>query len=119
MKKPDLADPKSAARTLAKDAMVLRAFKRAFANEWRARLVAGGAPDDDEENVLLNTLANDARLYRRLWGVGPDDQAYADTYHIDIKGLGGVYVVWAPEYGTTGYFLSLRSEEHTSELQSH
>lgn len=57
---------------------------------------------DHDENFLLDLLHNDGRLYRRFTAKGS-----FGNYFIDVKGLGGVYFYWAPEFGITGYFLSL------------
>ena len=51
---------------------------------------------------LLDLLYNDARLYKRFTARG----SYGN-YHIDIKGLGGVYFYWAPEFDRTSCFLSI------------
>ena len=54
-------------------------------------------------NSFLNDLLhNDARLYKRFTARGS-----FGNYHIDIKGLGGVYFYWAPDFGSTGYFISI------------
>jgi hypothetical protein len=59
-------------------------------------------PDADVDTFLLDLLHNDGRLYKRYTAHG----SYGG-YHIDIRGLGGVYFYWAPEFDTTGYFLSV------------
>lgn len=59
-------------------------------------------PDVDVDTFLLDLLHNDGRLYKRYTAHG----SYGG-YHIDIRGLGGVYFYWAPEFDTTGYFLSV------------
>lgn len=56
----------------------------------------------DVDVFLLDLLRNDARLYKRFTAKGSHG-----NYHIEIKGLGGVYFFWAPEFGETGYFLSI------------
>lgn len=58
--------------------------------------------DADVSTFLIDLLHNDAHLYSRFTARG----SYGN-YHIDIKGLGGVYFYWAPEFGSTGYFLSI------------
>lgn len=59
-------------------------------------------PDADVDTFLMDLLHSDGRLYKRYTAHG----SYGG-YHIDIRGLGGVYFYWAPEFGTTGYFLSV------------
>ncbi|MBW6124629.1 hypothetical protein [Pseudomonas aeruginosa] len=58
--------------------------------------------DSDIDTFLLDLLHNDARLYKRYTAQG----SYG-SYHIDVRGIGGVYFYWAPDFGTTGYFLSV------------
>lgn len=59
-------------------------------------------PDVDVDTFLIDLLHNVGRLYKRYTAHG----SYG-SYHIDIRGLGGVYFYWAPEFDTTGYFLSV------------
>lgn len=59
-------------------------------------------PDADIDTFLLDLLHNEGRLYKRYTARG----SYGN-YHVDIRGLGGVYFYWAPEFGITGYFLSI------------
>lgn len=59
-------------------------------------------PDADVDTFLIDLLHNLGRLYKRYTAHG----SYGG-YHIDIRGLGGVYFYWAPEFDTTGYFLSI------------
>ncbi len=59
-------------------------------------------PNSDVDTFLLDLLHNDGRIYNRYTAHG----SYGG-YHIDIRGLGGVYFYWAPEFDTTGYFLSV------------
>jgi len=68
-------------------------------------LVRGEDPhliDADIDTFLIDLLHNVGRLYKRYTAHG----SYG-SYHIDIRGLGGVYFYWAPEFDTTGYFLSV------------
>lgn len=59
-------------------------------------------PNADVDTFLIDLLHNDGRIYKRYTAHG----SYGG-YHIDIRGLGGVYFYWAPEFDTTGYFLSV------------
>lgn len=59
-------------------------------------------PDADVDTFLLDLLHNVGRLYKRYTAHG----SYG-SYPIDIRGFGGVYFYWAPEFDTTGYFLSV------------
>lgn len=59
-------------------------------------------PDADVDTFLIDLLHNVGRLYKRYTAHG----SYG-SYHIDIRGLGGVYFYWAPEFDITGYFLSV------------
>ena len=59
-------------------------------------------PNADVDAFLIDLLHNDGRIYKRYTAHG----SYGG-YHIDIRGLGGVYFYWAPEFDTTGYFLSV------------
>lgn len=99
---------------LISDRAVARAFKSAYGadasfllrtiqeGEW---MVEGASPD--VRDLLSNTLHNDGRLYSRLLGLGPDD----DRYHIEVKGLGGVYFAQAAEFGDSGPFYSVDDAE--------
>ena len=53
-------------------------------------------------DFLTDLLQNEARLYRRFTARGDYGK-----YHIDIRGLGGIYFYSAPEFGVTGYFDSI------------
>lgn len=59
-------------------------------------------PDADVDSFLKDMLHNVGRIYKRYTAHG----SYG-SYHIDVRGLGGVYFYWAPEFDTTGYFLSV------------
>lgn len=95
-------------RYLIDDAYVRDEIVRTYKHEAPAvlRSLARGEepdlPDADVDTFLLDLLQNDGRLYKRYTAHG----SYGG-YHIDIRGLGGVYFYWAPEFDTMGYFLSL------------
>ena len=85
--------------------MLKRAFPADYADRV-ARLMASGLATDDEHDRLSDTVSSDARLYSRFRAGERDD-----PYHIDVRGLGGLYYVWANEYGATGYFTSIDGAE--------
>lgn len=57
-------------------------------------------------DILCDLLSSEGRLYRRFMARGSEW-----NYPIDIRGLGGVYFVSAPEFDDIGYFLSLEDAE--------
>lgn len=95
-------------RYLIDDAHVRNEIARTFKNDAPTILMslARGEepqlPDADVDTFLIDLLNNDGRLYKRYTAHG----SYGG-YPIDIRGLGGVYFYWAPEFDTTGYFLSV------------
>ena len=93
---------------LIRDPHVRSEITRAFGGNAQ-RILESLCKDVDPEIIeadtrafLIDLLHNDARLYSRFTARG----SYGN-YHIDIKGLGGVYFYFAPEFGATGYFLSI------------
>lgn len=57
-------------------------------------------------DILCDLLSSEGRLYRRFMARGSEW-----NYPIDIRGLGGVYFVSAPEFDEIGYFISLEDAE--------
>lgn len=66
------------------------------------KMIAAGDPCVGAGTFFKDLMDNDARLYKRFIAKGSHG-----NYHIDIKGLGGVYVYSAPEFDVIGYFLSI------------
>jgi hypothetical protein len=64
---------------------------------WNGILLGGEGAYDDEE---------DADEVDQQDEEDPEYEACGDVYPIEIRHFGGVYVVWALESGTEGYFLS-------------
>ena len=95
-------------RYLIDDAHVRDEIARTFKSDAPAILtsLARGEelqlPNADVDAFLIDLLHNDGRIYKRYTAHG----SYGG-YPIDIRGLGGVYFYWAPEFDTTGYFLSV------------
>lgn len=80
-------------------------FSRATVGELVIKLAAGETPEYDGvylHDFLSDLLHNEGRLYRRFTA-----RSSYGAYHINIRGLGGVYFYEANEFGATGYFLSL------------
>jgi hypothetical protein len=63
------------------------------------RVVGVNYPDCPAKVIV----ANHARLYQRFTA----RHGSSGNYHIDIRGLGGVYFYCAPGFDSTGYFLSI------------
>ena len=62
--------------------------------------------DGELHDFLTELLHKEARLYVRFWGRGD-----YGSYHIDIRGLGGIYLVSANEFDNAEYFSSLEDAE--------
>ncbi len=96
------------AKFLTSDELVVKAIRKKFssqASELIQAIESGESPECNGEDLLtflLDLLHNDARLYRRYIARGS-----FGPYHIDIRGLGGVYFYHAPEFDLTGYYLSI------------
>ena len=104
-----------AVRRLICDRTVVRAFKRSLGSQASRclRALFVGDHDDlpdtdpDAKTLLMDVVANDARLYTRFRAVGRED----DHYHIDVRGLGGLYLVDAAEHGRSKIFWSQTEAE--------
>lgn len=73
--------------------------QRAMLKKMRERDIADDA-GAEASDFLLDEIDNEATI---VWeGLIP---ARGDEYPVHIKHYGGVYVVWAMEYGDEGYFL--------------
>jgi hypothetical protein len=100
---------KAIAKYLVVDDLVAKAIRKEFgdrADGLIEKIAAGGSPKCDATyllDFLFETMATDARLYRRFTA----RHGSCGNYHIDIRGLGGVYFYCAPEFDSTGYFLSI------------
>jgi hypothetical protein len=96
------------AKFLTADELVVKAIRKKFSNrasELIQAIESGESPECNGEDLLtflLDLLHNDARLYKRYIARGS-----FGPYHIDIRGLGGVYFFHAPEFDLTGYYLSI------------
>lgn len=103
------------AHLLVEDRVIVRAFKKEFGANAVPILRALHQQDWDAlgetaatvADLLVDTLGNDARLYSRYHGIGPDD----DRYHIEVMGLGDVYFVRAAEFGDSDLFEDLGDAE--------
>ena len=51
-------------------------------------------------------VANDGETYA-TFTAGSED----DTYSIEVRGLGGLYWTWAPQFGSNGFFSTLPDAE--------
>ena len=90
---------------LVADEVVSEAIRKAFGDRADAIIeaIASGAPSEcDTSDLLYDTLHNEHRTYSRFTAHG----SYGE-YNFEIFGLGGVYFYWAPDFGKTGYFLSV------------
>jgi hypothetical protein len=96
------------ARYLVADALVVKAIRCEFGSatdQIIQSIAAGDDPECDDVDLqafLEELLLNDGRFYRQFTAIG----SYG-KYPVDIRGLGGVYFYSAPEFGSTGYFLSI------------
>jgi hypothetical protein len=98
--------PQIAADPIAKKALRAR-FSRD--SEIDKKIADGDNTEIEGEylsDLLCDLLMNDGRLYKRFTARGSEW-----NYPIDIRGLGGVYFIGAPEFGVIGYFLSLDEAE--------
>ena len=101
------------ASRLALDPLVERALKREFGKAAAETLISQlklGVCDGGLRDFLEDLLQNAGRFYTRFTALGP----YKDTYHIDVRGLGGVYFASANEFDNLQYFTSLREAERAS-----
>lgn len=100
---------------LVRDRVVVKAFRDCYGDDAPRflREIQHTSPSEFDEadphvhDLLVETLANDARLYVRFLGIGSE----AGNYHIDIMGLGGVYFVRASEFDDHGLFGTLDDAE--------
>lgn len=92
---------------------IIRTFKEGAPKILTALAVGDDSQlqNDDVDTFLEELLYNDGRLYKRYTARGSED-----TYYINIRGLGGVYFYEAPEFDTTGYFLSIDEASYAIEM---
>jgi hypothetical protein len=95
-----LLDCVHCAQSLVRDVIVIRAFKKTFPTDGAGRverLSRGDTPTDDELDMLHDLIHNEGRLYLQYYGKRADyddsDPFDVDLYSIDVRGLGGIYVV--------------------------
>jgi len=101
----------AAAPLILRDQVAVKAFMLAFPDDFHdriGRLVASGELSDDEHDFFLDLLPNKGRVYTRYRAPAADE---GDFYHVEVTGLGGVYLVQANEFDDKGYFDSLESAE--------
>ncbi len=98
------------ARLIIRDPIVRKDIKTKFGRnalkKVMAWLDAGGADADRVLGWLDDVVGNDGEIYA-TFTAGCED----DTYSIKVRGLGGLYWTWAPEYGSHGFFSTLPDAE--------